>query len=260
MIEPVRPQRHFRLAPARSGFLLLVLLATSHVLASAEPAPPAATTTTNALVKEIAPGLFQIGDVRLDQRQRIVSFPAAINMDEGLIEYLIVHSSGKTHESLLQTAVEPYHLQTAMLLLGARGAPTHVLTNAPDGGPLKGAQLSAENTKPIRGDPVNLAVRWRMAGLEKSFRLEELVLDVKQKSRMSSGPFTFNGSRVWAGRFIAQTEGSIVSLITDEDALFNNPRPGREDDSNWQIISEKLPPRGTPVQVTIQLTAKPARK
>ena len=77
---------------------------------------------------------------------------------------------------------------------------------------------------------------------------------------MSRGVFTFNGSRVWEGRFIAQSEGSIVSLITDEDALFNNPRPGREDDSNWQIVPKNLPPRGTPVQVMIQLEPKPAKK
>ena len=83
---------------------LLLLLVTTLELAAAEPAPPMVT-STNALMKEIAPGLFQIGDVRLDQRQRTVTFPAAMNMDEGLIEYLIVHSSGKTHESLLQTAV-----------------------------------------------------------------------------------------------------------------------------------------------------------
>jgi len=33
----------------------------------------------------------------------------------------------------------------------------------------------------------------------------------------------------------------------------NNPRPRREDDENWQIKSEGLPPPESPVQVMIRL-------
>ncbi len=255
----VKVNRLWNLFRAKWQWTLFLLLASGLGCTAAEQEKPAVT-ATNALVKEIAPGIFQIGGARLDQRLRTITFPAALNMDEGLIEYLIVHASGKTHESLLQTEVEPFQLQTAMLLLGAKGAQAKPLTNAPGGGPIKGAQLTSENTKPIRGEPVNLEIRWQMAGAEKVFHLEELVLDVKKEAPMSRGVFTFNGSRVWEGRFVAQTEGSIVSLITDEDALFNNPRPGREDDSNWQIISKLVPPRGTPVQVTIRLEPKPAKK
>ena len=244
---------------ARWQWALLLLQAIGLGCAAAEPEKPAVT-ATNAPVLEVAPGIFQIGSARLDPRQRTVTFPAALNMNEGVIEYLIVHSSGKTHESLLRTELEPFQLQTAMLLLGAKGAQAKPLTNAPSGGPIKGTQLAAENTMPIRGEPVNFEVRWKWDGAEKVFRLEELVLDLKTKSPMSRGVFTFNGSRTWEGRFIAQRDGSFVSLIIDEDALFNNPRPGREDDSNWQIIPQDLPPRGTPMQVTIRLETRPGKK
>ncbi len=237
-----------------------MLLAARLGCAAAEPVRPVVTTTTNSLVREISPGIFKISEVRLDKRERTVSFPAALNMDEGLIEYLIVTTSGKTHESLLRTDVEPFQLQLAMLLLGAKGAPTQPLTNAPAGGPIKGDQLTGVPSPPLRGEPVSFEVRWTAGGREKLFRIEELVLDLKKQAPMSRGVFTFNGSRLWEGRFIAQRDGSIVSLITDEDALFNNPRPGREDDSNWQIIPQDLPPRGTPVQVTIRLETKPGKK
>ena len=235
------------------------LLVSSLVCAAVQPEQPVGT-TTNSLVREIAPSVFQIGSVRLDKRQRTINFPAALNMDEGLIEYLIVTASGKTHESLLQTDVEPYQLHVAMLLLGAKGAPAQPLTNAPVGGPIKGDQLTGGLAPPLRGEPVSVEVRWTADGLEKIFRIEELVLDLKKQVPMSRGVFTFNGSRLWEGRFIAQRDGSIVSLIPDEDALFNNPRPGREDDSNWQIIPKDLPPRGTPVQITIRLESKPGKK
>jgi hypothetical protein len=240
-------------------WLLLPLLVSGLVCSAAQPEKPALM-TTNSLVREIAPAVFQIGSVRLDKQQRTVSFPASLNMSEGLIEYLIVTASGKTHESLLRTDVEPYHVHLAMLLLGAKGAPAQPLTNAPTGGPIKGDQLTGGPPPPLRGEPVSLEIRWQAGGAEKFFRAEELVLDLKKESPMSRGVFTFNGSRLWEGRFIAQRDGSIVSLITDEDALFNNPRPGREDDSNWQIITKDLPPRGTPVQVTIRLETKPGKK
>ena len=238
---------------------LLLVLAIGLDSSAAEPEKPVIT-TTSAPVLETAPGIFQIGGVRLDKQARTVSFAAALNMDEGLIEYLIVTSTGKTHESLLQTDVEPFQLQLAMLLLGAKGAQLKPLTNAPAGGPIKGDELAGGTTPPIRGEPVSFEVRWKLDGAEKVFRLEELVLNLKSKSPMSKGVFTFNGSRVWEGRFIAQRDGSIVSLITDEDALFNNPRTGREDDSNWQVIPKNLPPRATPVQVTIRLETKPGKK
>ena len=71
---------------------------------------------------EVAPGVFQIGLVRLDKNQRSVQFPAVLNQDHGLIEYLLVTTRGKTHESLLKTEAEPFHIHVAMLLLGAKGA------------------------------------------------------------------------------------------------------------------------------------------
>ena len=56
--------------------------------------------------------------------------------------------------------------------------------------------------------------------------------------------------------FLAQKEGSIVSLIADPAALVNNPRPDRENDELWTLRTPKIPPVGTPVQVTIRLEKK----
>ncbi|NTU43497.1 MAG: hypothetical protein HGA78_10725, partial [Nitrospirales bacterium] len=72
-------------------------------------------------VKKVSPGVFSIGDITINKEKKSVSFPAQINMDKGLLEYLLVRTGGKTHESLLRTNVEPYHLQIALLLLGFEG-------------------------------------------------------------------------------------------------------------------------------------------
>ena len=60
--------------------------------------------------------------IQIDKENRTVTFPAAINMDGGMLEYLIVTEMGKTHESLLSTKIQPYDIQVAMLLLGIKPA------------------------------------------------------------------------------------------------------------------------------------------
>ncbi|MBU6402405.1 MAG: hypothetical protein KGS61_18965 [Verrucomicrobia bacterium] len=209
--------------------------------------------STNAPVREVAPGIFQIGKVRLNQAQKTVTFPAAINLTSGQIEYVLVTSLGKVHESLLKTDIAPYHLQVAMLLLGAKGAPPVPLSVAPPGGPIIGATLAGTAPKPLPGDAVQITVTWPAGVNRKRRRIEQLVLDRKRGAPMTEGAFTFNGSRVWNGVFIAERDGSIVSTVTDPDAMFNNPRPGRNDDENWQIIPTELPPAGTPVEVTVTI-------
>ena len=91
-----------------------------------------------------------MGQVRLDKNQRTVRFPAAVNQTNGAIEYLIVTSSGKTHESLLRTDAEPYHIQLAFLLLGAKGAGTN--------------SFPENNSLPLPGEEVEIEGDDRRAG------------------------------------------------------------------------------------------------
>jgi hypothetical protein len=70
-----------------------------------------------------------VGKVRLDQKARSISFAGKLNMKRGLLEYLLVHSRGSVHESLLVTEVEASDIHVALLLLGAKGGA--VMTEAP---------------------------------------------------------------------------------------------------------------------------------
>jgi hypothetical protein len=70
---------------------------------------------------------------------------------------------------------------------------------------------------------------------------------------MSRGDWVYNGSRVVEGTFLARRDGSLVAIISDPDALINNPRPGRDDDEIWRVNDKLTPPAGTPVQITIEL-------
>jgi hypothetical protein len=203
----------------------------------AEPPPSAA---TNAPLKAVGPGLFEIGKVRLNKNEKSVSFPAVLNMSPGLVEYVLVTETGKIHESLLRTDAEPYQIHMAMLLLGAKGAGTNAFPQKPN--------------DPLPGDKVVLDVAWKDArGAQQKRRAEELIYNEQTKSAMSRGPWVYNGSRLFEGTFIAQQDGSIVSLIEDPDALINNPRQGRENDEIWEVKTNGLPPVNAAVEVTIRL-------
>lgn len=226
--------------------LVWVLAAT----AQQPPGLPEEKPPTPPSIREVSPGVFQVGGVKLEKAVRRVSFPAKLNMNDGPLEYLLVTAMGKTHESVLRTDIEPHHLQVAMLLLGAKGTQGAPLTNAPSGGPITQGP-AGERNPPLPGDPVLIEVTWTQNGKAQRKHIEELVFNKRAKEPMSKGPFTFTGSRVWQGKFVAQTEGSLIALITDPDAVFNNPRPHRDADDTWVVRKQDVPAAETPVEVSI---------
>ena len=221
-------------------FVGLVLPSCQTKEQSLKPAAPVPASATDSPLKQIGPGLFEIGQVKFDKNAKTVSFPAAVNQTAGVIEYFLVTAEGKTHESLLRTAVRPHQLQLALLLLGARGT-----TNS-----------FPENTAmPLPGDPVSIEVSWKSKWMQTMRRAEELIFNTKTQSVMSRGHWVYNGSMVVDGTFVAEEQGSIISVIEDPYALVNNPRPGRENDEIWEVLSTRVPPQETLVNVTIHLEA-----
>ncbi len=196
---------------------------------------------TNLNLKQTSPGTFELDGIQLDKHEQSVSFRALVNMKQGNLEYLLVTTTGKTHESLLRTEAKPLQIQLALLLLGGRGT-----TNA----------LPQDPAKSLPGDKVTIELSWTVKGRVERFPAEQFVTDVKVGGPMSRGHWIYNGSRLREDGFAAQMDGSIVSLITDPDALINNPRPGRENDDNWLPRANDLPPLNSPVEVTIRLEAQ----
>ncbi len=206
-------------------------------------------------------GVFELGAVTLDKRQRSVSFPAVINMNQGPMEYFLVTTYGKVHESILRTEAMPSHLHIAMLLLDVRDAAA--MTNP------EGSQRAAENgqTIPKRrpatittpdkenlpGDKLAIEVSWRIDGKETTRRAEELVRNAETKAAMTHGNWVYNGSEVIGGTFQSQVTGSLVSLITDRQSLINSIAPGHENDDIWTVNTNGLPPVNTPVRVTLRI-------
>lgn len=199
----------------------------------------------SASLLQLPDGNWQLGLVRLDLRKRTLSFPGAINMSTGAIEYAVVHVTGKVHESLVKTETNPLHIHLGRLLLLGAEQP---------------AAPGEERPPELIGPPVTVWLQWQVEGASRRIRLEEGIRNTLTRSAMRRGPWIYGGSRVIEGTLLAQRDGSIAAIIADRDALINNPRPGRDDDEIWQANSEIVPVVGTPVEVIIEFAAEPEKQ
>lgn len=205
-------------------------------------------------MKEISPGVFQIGKIRLDKTKRSVSFPGKLNMSKDLIEYLLVTPEGSTHESLLTADIQPTDLQFVMLLLDAKGA--GILAPTADAAPPGQIDAIYLKTAPrLKGDNVTISVSWKAQdGTEKTVALEDLLMNDETKKPAEKGPWLYNGSMFGAdGKFLAQQLGCFISVVTNPAALINNPRKGNDNDRIWAVNEKQSPPVGTAVTITIAL-------
>jgi len=213
-------------------------------------------TSKDPLFKEVQPGIFQLGAVIINRQQRTVSFPAMVNLRKGAMEYFLVSSWGKVHESILRTDTEPYRIHIAMLLLGAKGAGT----NADDNIDVPAPFVSHPSSMRLPGDDVSIEIKWKETGKERRRRAEELVFNKKTHFVLRRGNWVYNGSLMEENTFFAQREGSIISLVTDPEALVNNTGSGHDDDTIWTPKTTSLPPADAVLEVIIKLNRKPKAK
>lgn len=188
-------------------------------------------------VEQVSPGLYRVGDILINKKERTVSFPAEVNMDKGLLEYVLVRTGGKTHESLLRTRIEPYNLQVACLLLGIEGTSV----------PL--AYQGAPETP--KGDPVALILNLQTGAPSRPEQWMVKTVDGTSHD-LQNMSWVFTGSLVSNGRFAAQAEGSIIAVYHDPAAMIDNASPGGESDEIWFVNEKSVPPVGTPVTITIK--------
>lgn len=237
--------------------VILALAALGATDPSPTPAPTAPVeTTTNVAatnvpaLREVSPGIFEYHGVTLDKKNRRISFPGTVNQKVGLIEYLLVQEKGKVHESLLATKVSPHDIHIALLLIGLKDPAANA--NAP----LPPAAIDSaylQTAPKLKGPPVKITVAWTQPdGQRKEIPAENWILNLDTNKTMTPGPWTYNGSQIENGVFLADEELSIVAVITDPTALVNNPRKGYDNDQIWQIKDE-VPPINTPVEIGITL-------
>jgi len=185
---------------------------------------------------------YRIGAIEFDRGRRTIRIPAAVNMVEDAVEYLLVTRTGKVHESVFVTDAAPADLHLAALLLGLRPSE--------DLGPLDAGMV------PPRESAVEAWVEWDRNGPPARVPLHECVALAGPGSSggLPAGLWLYNGSRlVGGGTFTATRDGSLISIIRDPDALINYPGISRDDDELHRPNAGRLPPPQHPVRVVLRL-------
>ncbi len=188
---------------------------------------------------------IRFGEVSVSPATRTVSFPASVEMTNGLLEYAVVTDYGKTHESLLVTQALPMDVQAALLLLQAKPTGTN------------GLRSPSHTLVPPPRAAIHVTVAWSDAGATSVFPLNQLLAVTTGGARgaitgsVRAGPWLFNGSMITPEGFGAHFDGSIIALIHDPIAILNNPGPDRDNDEIHVPAPGRLPPVGTAATVEL---------
>jgi hypothetical protein len=205
-------------------------------------------------IKQVEPGVFELGKVRLNQGKRSITFPANINMHEGPIEYFLVTSFGKVHESVLKMDVMPYHIHVFALMLGASGADFDALkerfSKLEENEIVPTAELNEMLKAGLFGQSLQMTIRWEKDGKDFKYEAEELLASNIDGKTMEPGQWFYTGSRVINNIFVANQSGDAVTVIGDYGSMVNYIGPGFKNDELWKANVPVLPPINHPVTVT----------
>lgn len=194
---------------------------------------------------------YELGAVRFNSATREVRLPCSVNMTEGVIEYALVAETGKTHESLLKTAVNPFDVQVALLLCHYEphaGELIKILSNP------QPEQLALAERKMERpgANRLKLGVEWKdKDGNSRSAALGDWIHNKREKKTLDIPHWIFNGADRGDGVFSAEIDGSFVSVHFDLIAIIGSPAKWSGSDDNWELETAKIPPVDWPVTLVI---------
>lgn len=215
----------------RNGLIGVVLFLGICVAAEEETAKPA--------VEKIGESRYRLGKIEFDAATREVSIPVTVNMREGgPLEYVLVHETGKVHESIFVTDVSPHDLQVVMKL-AKYGDGSGDVFNAL----LPAAEIDKEGgAEDGRGDSVAFVF---VPEEGKEIPVAETVFDGFERVVLKEGGWIFTGSEIQEGDFMAEIEGSIIAIYLDRFAMFNMTHPGADTDERWGANDKSIPEIGT---------------
>ncbi|MEM9080338.1 MAG: YdjY domain-containing protein [Verrucomicrobiota bacterium] len=200
-------------------------------------------------VEDLGNGHYRIGQVTFKETSREISFPAEINMTEGLLEYAIVHEKGKIHESLLLTNTSALNINIALKLLRYQESPElFPILNENYESTGKFPELPESQKTAAR---LRILLSWNFGGKSHQHSLNELIYHTTTEKPMSPKPWIYQGSYLHEGKFKAETSGDYAAIYITRSSLFNFSGDDNGNDEVWIPNPKLTPPVGTKITVTL---------
>lgn len=202
-------------------------------------------------IKELGDGRYEVGLVTFDRKSREISFPASVNMQDGPLEYAIVHENGKIHESILITKTRPFHINIALKLLNFQESKELFPILDDDFRPTgKFPEVPEKVRNAARAE---ILLRWKSEdGKDHEATLNDWVTYTVTGQSLPPLPWVYGGSYFHENSFQAEASGDIVALFVNNASLFNWPGKDNNLDDVWLPSTKRIPAVGTPVTVTLK--------
>lgn len=211
------------------------------------PAPDEKVEPVKPAVERLDATHYRVGAVTFDQKTREIRFPAAVNMSEGLLEYAIVRTHGKVHESLLVTETSATDINLAFKLLRyPASAELYALLNDKGGLSDRYPDVPADVKAAAR---VQVKIEWSDQGKSRTVPLNEWIQHAVKGTPMPETLWVYGGSLIDEGKFVAETTGDILAIFTSSASLVNYPGKDHDDDTVWVAYPKRVPAEGTKVTV-----------
>ena len=191
---------------------------------------------------------YRLGELSFDTKTREIWFAGRVNQDEVLLEYAVSEETrGKLHEALLSTKVTPFEIQIAMKLLRWEPSRRDIYRKFDEEGKPIGVLKDDGKGR------MEILVRLRGAdGGTVTEPIGNWMHNVQTQEPIGAGVWTYTGSKVIDGRFIATDDGAIAAIYRYDGAMCNSFNPGSDDDELWFPIADKVPPIGTELEIILR--------
>ena len=200
-------------------------------------------------LKKLSATSYQLGEIVIDAAKRELRLPCKVLHQQIPIEYVLVHETGKDHETILTTAVSPLDLQVALLLANYTPGSTGLFAKLPGNEPLP---FPEQPPKTAGAHRVQLTAEWQQDGEKKTSPLSQWVQNSDRRVPPSDlDVWLFTGSKIDNRGFVAEAEGSLVAVYADANAVFNSPAAGNHRDDIWISLPKNIPAEGTAVTLII---------
>lgn len=200
-------------------------------------------------VEKIDEDHLRIGGVTIDKKTREISFPAVVNLREGLLEFAVVHQNGKIHESLLRTDISPTSINLAFTLL--RYKPSKELYRIPKEPGLLTQDYFKEPEETRKSARIRIFVELQKDGETKRIPINDWILHDTNHKAMPPTHWVYGGSEFYDGIFVPESTGDIIAVYLTNSTLVNYPGNDNSNDDVWSAFTDRIPELETKVTVVI---------
>lgn len=197
---------------------------------------------------------IKIGSVEINHKTRTISFSGEINMNRGLIEYIVGMPHGKVHETLILTETSPLHMSVGMKLLKFHSFERFF--------PMISKEKSTTAFIPPKpyeyiDSYLQIKIIWKLEGKEHSSDLSDMLLNPHgRKKSFPANKWLYTNSFVYNGVYQSCMTGDIIAIAADPSSVVNYT--GEFNDGNnetgWQANPKEIPAPGT--KITVEISQK----